>query len=65
MDDVLMKANLAVLADRFRDERIEPETVDGMSDDELIRLGVGTIGDRIRLRDICKNMISESRGGEW
>ena len=35
--------------------RIEPENVSELSDDELVRLGVTTIGDRHRLRALCAN----------
>ena len=36
-------------------ERIEPENVSELSNDELVRLGVTTIGDRHRLRAFCAN----------
>lgn len=59
MDDILIKANLALLIDRFREERIEPEMSEEMRDEELIRLGVATIGERIRLRNVSKTTVNE------
>ena len=31
-----------------------------MLDEDLIRLGVRTIGDRVRLRDVCKRVYTRS-----
>ena len=53
MDKILRELNLGTLVDRFDAEKIEPDTVISASDSELTRLGVSTIGDRIRLRDHC------------
>ena len=58
MDKILRELNLGTLVDRFDAEKIEPDNVISASDSELTRLGVSTIGDRIRLRDLC------SRAGE-
>ena len=38
---------------------MEPQTTLAASDQELIRLGVTTIGDWIRLRDACKKKIDD------
>ena len=46
---------LESLIPKFAAERIEPENVSELSDDELVRLGVITIGDRHRLRALCAN----------
>ena len=46
---------LESLISKFAAERIEPENVSELSDDELVRLGVTTIGDRHRLRAFCAN----------
>ena len=54
MDKVLEDAGLSILRERFQEERIDPEIVIAMSDVELARLGVQTIGDRIRLRSACR-----------
>ena len=58
MDKILRELNLGTLVDRFNAEKIEPDNVISASDSELTRLGVSTIGDRIRLRELC------SRAGE-
>ena len=39
---------------RFKDERIEPEFIVAMTDAELTRLGVTTIGDCVRLHAVCR-----------
>ena len=49
---ILRELNLGALVDRFDAEKIEPDNVISASDSELTRLGVSTIGDRIRLRDL-------------
>ena len=46
---------LESLIPKFAAERIEPENVSELSDDELVRLGVTTIGDRHRLLALCAN----------
>jgi hypothetical protein len=55
MDKVLEAAGLLTLLERFKEERVEPELVLTMTDAELTRLGVTTIGDRVRLCTVCKN----------
>lgn len=55
MDKVLEAAGLLTLLERFKEERIDPELVLTMTDAELTRLGVTTIGDRIRLRTVCRD----------
>ena len=50
---------MATVLGRFQAQRMEPETTMAASDQELVRLGVSTIGDRIRLRDACKRKIEE------
>ena len=54
MDEILKEVHLDHLAKRFKDERIEPEYIISLSDEQLNRMGVTTIGDKIRLRDACK-----------
>lgn len=53
MESILRKLNLGHLLERFEAERIEPELVSSMSDGNLANLGVSTIGDRVRLRELC------------
>ena len=54
MDKILEDTGLSTLREKFEEERIEPEIVIAMSDAELARLGIQTIGDRIRLRSACR-----------
>ena len=44
---------LSTLKERFERERIDHEMINTLSDGELTRLGVATIGDRHRLRRRC------------
>lgn len=53
MENILRELGLESLIPQFSAERIEPENVSTLSDEELSRLGVNTIGDRIRLRRMC------------
>ena len=50
----LSKIGLGALMERFRAERVDFHTLIAATDAELTRLGVVTIGDRARLRDICR-----------
>ena len=54
MDEILEEAGLLTLLSRFNDERIEPKLIVAMTDTELTQVGVTTIGDRVRLRSICR-----------
>ena len=54
METILADLDLITLLNNFQVEKIEPQTVIAMTDSELMRLGVSTIGDRIRLRERCK-----------
>ena len=53
MENILKELGLESLIPQFSEERIEPENVSTLSDEELSCLGVNTIGDRIRLRGMC------------
>ena len=55
MKSTLKDLRLEALLPKFAAERIEPENVAEIYDDELVRLGVTTIGDRHRLRSLCAN----------
>ena len=61
MENILKELNLQSLSQRFVEERIRPENIISLNDDELVRLGVTTIGDRIRLCDRCKDESTSSR----
>ena len=45
--DVLQGIELSTLINRFAEEKIDVDQIVGLNDEELIRLGVSTIGDRI------------------
>ena len=49
----LKELHLESLIPHFLAERIEPANVAALSDEELCRVGVTTIGDHLRLRDLC------------
>ena len=53
MEDILKELHSESLIPHFLAERIEPTNVAALSDEELCRVGVTTIGDRLRLRDLC------------
>ena len=54
MDDILAEQNLETLAAVFRREIIVPSIVQSMSNEKIEQLGVTAIGDRVRLRELCK-----------
>ena len=55
MDEILTELNLETLAAAFQGEIIVPSIVQSMMSNEKIeRLGVTAIGDRVRLRELCK-----------
>ena len=60
MEQIIQTVNLASLLDRFQVQRMEVESMLAASDQDLIRLGVSTIGDRIRLRDACRKKVEEN-----
>jgi hypothetical protein len=60
MEQILQSLNLGTLIGRFQEQRMEPETVLAASDQELVRLRVSTIGDRVRIRDACKKKVEEN-----
>ena len=53
MDSVLHQLSLGTLSDSFLNGRIDPGVALSMSDSALADLGVNTIGDRIRLGELC------------
>ena len=54
MDDILTELNLETLAAVFQGEVIVLSIVQSMSNEKIERLGVTAIGDRVRLRELCK-----------
>ena len=59
MEEILRSLGMETILGRFQAQRMEPQTTLAASDQELIRLGVSTIGERIRLRDACKRKVDE------
>ena len=55
MKSILKDLKLESLIPKFAAERIEPENVSELSDDELVCIGVTTIGDRHCIRALCAN----------
>lgn len=64
MDAILSQLNLGTFTERFRDERVDPDVVLSKSDSALAGLGVSTIGDRVRLRDLCTKYVTQRDEGE-
>ncbi len=61
MEEILRALGMGTLVERFQAQRVEPETVLAASDNELVRLGVTTIGERIRIREACKKKVEADR----
>lgn len=59
MEKILEEINLGTLIERFKEERIDPESVAALTDQDLSRLGVQTIGDRVRLRTLCQRKLAD------
>ena len=62
MEAILESLGLSTLLERFVEEKIEPETVLSLSENALIRLGVSTMGDRVRLLDLCRSAKDRTAG---
>ncbi len=62
MERILQQLGLANLLSRFVDERVDEKIVLSSTDSELSRLGVSTIGDRVRLRELCKQAVQAGQG---
>ncbi len=60
MGNILQQIHLGTLAERFKEEKIEVETVLSATDNKLIRVGVDTIGDRAHLRELCRKKFEEN-----
>ena len=58
MDSILHQLSLGTLSESFSNERIDPGVALSMSDSALTDLGVNTIGDGIRLRELCTKYVS-------
>ncbi|XP_070581511.1 uncharacterized protein [Ptychodera flava] len=58
MERILRELGLGNLLQKFLDERVDPKVVISLSDGQLERLGVSTIGDRSRLRSKCESTVA-------
>ena len=54
--EILHKIGLNVVTKKFQDGNVDIKVVMSAPDKDLIRLGVRTIGDRIRLREACRRV---------
>ena len=61
MEAILNELELGILKETFEAERVQPEVMASLSDGNLASLGVSTIGDRIRLRDLCTKSLGKSK----
>jgi len=60
IEEILVRAGLSTLIGAFMSEKIDPTIISSMNDDDMVRLGVTTIGDRIRLRESAKQQVRTS-----
>ena len=64
--EILHIAGLPALIERFIAEKIDSKLIPTLNDDDMIRLGVATIGDRIRLREEAKRKLQvRTQNGFW
>ena len=65
MESIFQKVGLSrplsTLSKRFADEKIDPDVILAMSDSCLMRLGVETLGDRVHLKENCKQFADGER----
>jgi len=61
MEAILDELGLGILKETFQAERVESEVLTCLSDGNLASLGVSTIGDRIRLRELCTKSLEKSK----
>ena len=54
--EILDKIGLNLVTKKFQDEKVDIKVVISASNEYLIKLGVRTIGDRIRLREACRRI---------
>ena len=60
MNETLQSLGMTMLSKKFEDERVDFNVIMSALDEDLIRLEVRTIGDRVRLRDDCKQVYTRS-----
>ena len=71
IEKILSELGLRAAVERFKAEKIDENVAATLSDNELIRLGVATIGDRARFRQLCRkhcgsgpDSVGQIEGGE-
>lgn len=60
MEDVLADLDLNDTIENFKSERIDLDNFLSLTEQQLIRLGVKTIGDRLRLTERVRSEIKKS-----
>ena len=60
MNEILQSLGMTILSQKSEDERVDFNVIMSASDEDLIRLAVRTIGDRVRLRDACRRVYTRS-----
>ncbi|XP_057290583.1 uncharacterized protein LOC130647115 [Hydractinia symbiolongicarpus] len=63
IENILTDIGLLNLLPRFNEEKVDINIVMAATDEDLKRLGVQRLGDRIRLKDMCRQKNSNSREG--
>lgn len=61
MEAILNELGLGILKETFEAEQVEPEVVACLSDGNLASLGVSTIGNRIRLQELCTKSLENRK----
>ncbi|XP_066921335.1 uncharacterized protein [Clytia hemisphaerica] len=55
MEEALAKVGLAHLVQKFKDEKVDANVITSASHEDLKHLGVKKLGDRVKLKELCKN----------
>ena len=55
----LERIGLGTLWQNFADEKIEDDTFNSLTDGDLMRLGITTIGNSVRLREKMRSTLTE------
>ena len=56
MNEILQSLGVSMLSQKFENGRVDFNVIMSASDEDLIQLGVRTIGDRVRLRAACRRV---------
>ena len=63
MESILDQLGLGTPLEQFSSEKVDPDVVLSMSESFLILLGVETLGDRIRIKERCKQYVEGDNRG--